>query len=163
MRAPRRAPFIVAVMTLLSVAVQPSASADTPQFPDLSHYTPANVADYEIDASTPGIHATQVVFLTPDGIRCSFSPPVAGCTGNNFPAVPPAVNGVNNIGTDQGVYSAFDGIPHSSNIKTLPPFHTLTVNGVTCGVDDKRTTACKDSQGHGFVLSPNGSGWLPQV
>lgn len=154
---------IVTVTTLLSLATQPSARADTPPFPDLSHYTPANVADFEIDASTPGIHATQVVFLTPDGIRCSFSPPVAGCTGNNFPSVPPAVNGVNNIGTDQGVYSAFDGIPQANNLKTLPPFHTLTVGGVTCGVDDKRTTACKDSQGHGFILSPNGSGWLPHL
>ncbi|SPM39834.1 hypothetical protein MNAB215_2027, partial [Mycobacterium numidiamassiliense] len=25
------------------------------------------------------------------------------------------------------------------------------------------TTACKDPQGHGFVLSPRGSGWLPHV
>ena len=114
MRALRRAPFIVTVMTLLSIAFESSAWADPPSFPDMSHYTPANVTDYEIDASTPGIHATQVVFLTPDSIRCSFNPPVAGCTGNNFPAVPPAVNGVNNIGTDQGIYSAFDGIPDSS-------------------------------------------------
>lgn len=150
-------------MTPLAVASQPIALADTPPFPDLSHYTPANVADYEIDASTPGIHATQVVFLTPDNIRCSFSPPVAGCTGNNFPSVPPASKGVNNIGTDQGVYSTFDGISHPSNIKTLPPFHTLTVDGVTCGVDDKHTTACKDAQGRGFILSPNGSGWIPEV
>jgi len=129
----------------------------------MSHYTPANVTDYTIDASTPGIHATQVVFLTPDGIVCSFAdPPAAGCSGNNFPGVPPASPPggtlVNAIGTGWPLQPTNSPLPHASNLKTLPPFHTLTVNGVTCGVDAARTTACKDSQGHGFVLSPNGSG-----
>ncbi|QCR71458.1 hypothetical protein FCV17_06315 [Mycobacterium avium subsp. hominissuis] len=32
-----------------------------------------------------------------------------------------------------------------------------------CGVDNSGTTACKDPQGRGFVLSPHGSGWLPHV
>ncbi|MBZ4620668.1 hypothetical protein GBO18_12020, partial [Mycobacterium avium subsp. hominissuis] len=36
-------------------------------------------------------------------------------------------------------------------------------DGVVCGVDDSGTTACKDPQGRGFVLSPHGSGWLPHV
>ncbi|KIU17762.1 hypothetical protein TL10_05640 [Mycolicibacterium llatzerense] len=151
-------------MMLVGMASQPSAWADPPTFPDMSRYTPVNSVDYEVDASTPGIHARQVVFLTPDGITCDFMmPPAAICTGNNFPSVPPATTGLNSIGTDYGLAPIGSGIPQTNNLRTLPPFHTLTVNGVTCGVDDKRTTACKDSQGHGFVLSPNGSGWLPQV
>lgn len=160
---PGTAITFMAVAALCTTA-PPQSWADAPKFPDMSHYTPANVADYEIDASTPGIHATQVVFLTPDGITCNFmTPPSAGCTGNNFPAVTPASIGVNSIGTDYELDQIGSGIPHASNLKTLPPFHTLTVDGITCGVDDARTTACKDSQGHGFVLSPKGSGWLPQV
>lgn len=112
---------IVTVMAVLSVAAQPTAWADTPPFPDLNHYTPANVADYEVDASTPGIHATQVVFLTPDGITCDFmAPPAAICTGNNFPSVLPAATGVNSIGTDYGLAQVGSGIPKTSNIKTLP-------------------------------------------
>jgi hypothetical protein len=164
MRALPRASFIVAVMTLLSSAAHPSAWADPPPFPDMSRYVPVDAADYEVDASTPGIHTTQVIFLTPDGITCDFmTPPAAICTGNNFPSVPPATVGVNSIGTDYGLAAIGSGIPQRTNLKTLPPFHTLTVNGVICGVDDKRTTACKDPQGRGFVLSPNGSAWLPRV
>jgi|KBSSwiStaDraftv2_1062776.scaffolds.fasta_scaffold882905_1 hypothetical protein len=168
MRALPRASFIVTVLTLLSFASQPSAWADPPTFPDLGHYTPANVADYEIDASTPGIHATQIVFLTPDNIVCAFSsPPGVGCSGNNFPAVPPASPPggalTNSIGTESPLQPTNSPLPHGSNLKTLPPFHTLTVNGVTCGVDDARMTACKGVQGHGFVLSPNGSAWLPNI
>jgi hypothetical protein len=30
-------------------------------------------------------------------------------------------------------------------------------------VDNAGTTACKDPQGRGFVLSPRGSAWLPHV
>jgi len=47
--------------------------------------------------------------------------------------------------------------------KQLPAFHTIIVNGVTCGVDDKKMTACKDPQGRGFILSPAWSGWLPNL
>src|SRR5882757_9154285 len=43
------------------------------------------------------------------------------------------------------------------------PFHSITFNGATCGVDDSGTTACEDSQGRGFILSPAWSGWLPKV
>ncbi|MBS9535178.1 hypothetical protein KIH27_16445 [Mycobacterium sp. M1] len=52
---------------------------------------------------------------------------------------------------------------HDQPIKTLPPFHSIALGGVICGVDDAGTTACKDPQGRGFVLSPKGSGWLPHV
>lgn len=107
-------------------------------------------------------------FVTPDGISCTFSraPAAAGCTGNNFPSDRPAAanppEGVNSIRTDAGLRQT--NTPIASEIgpsfKTLPPFHTLTVDGVMCGVDDAQTTACKDPQGRAFVLSPRGSGWL---
>jgi hypothetical protein len=171
-------PTLVAIAALgLLVAGSPAPShAQTPRFPDLSGYTPVNVANYEVDTTTPGIPSQAVFFLTPDGIICSIDPQGAGCTGNNFPAVPPVANSydgrvVNSIGTDTGLNSTNapigtggpHGTAHGNPVKTLPPFHSITLDGVVCGVDDVRTTACKDAQGRGFVLSPKGSGWLPHV
>ncbi|MGC7358062.1 hypothetical protein RA989_19565, partial [Mycobacteroides abscessus subsp. massiliense] len=52
---------------------------------------------------------------------------------------------------------------HERQDPTLPAYHSITVNGVICGVDDKGTTACKDPQGRGFVLSKQGSGWIPKI
>lgn len=48
-------------------------------------------------------------------------------------------------------------------IKTLAPQHSITVDAAVCGVNDDKTTVCKDPLCSGFVLSPNGSGWLPHV
>lgn len=157
----------VAPATFVLVAFaccRPESSTDTMRFPDLANYTPVDVAGFQVDASTPGHRATQVVFLTPDGITCAFSvPAAAGCTGNNFPGVPPAAAGVNSIATNSALDTTNAPIARTPALKTLPPLHTLTVNGVTCGVDDKRTTACKDSQGRGFVMSTKGTTWLPHV
>jgi hypothetical protein len=155
----------VAAVGLLAVGCCRSEShATTPQFPDFSKYAPVDVADYRVDSSSPGHPGTQVVFLTPDGITCAFSTPAsAGCAGNTFPAVSAAESGVNSIGTDTPMDTTNAPIAHGRTTKTLPPFHTITVDGVVCGVDDARTTACKDTRGRGFVLSPNGSGWLPHV
>jgi hypothetical protein len=152
----------VALLVLLVAGCCRSEShADTPQFPDLSKYTPVDAADYRLDASTPGHPGSQVVFLTPDGITCAFSTPAsAGCTGNNFPGVPPAAAGVNSISTDSKLDTTNAPIARTTTTKTLLPFHTITVDGVVCGVDDARTTACKDGHDRGFVLSANGSGWL---
>lgn len=160
----------LAALAVFGAAPQPQSWADAPPYPDMSHYTPAKVTDYEIDASTPGINATQVFFRTPDGIVCAFSDPsLAGCWGNNFPGVPPASPPggalVNAIGVGWPLQPTGASVPQASKLntlRTLPPFHTLTVNGVTCGVDDARTTACKDSEGRGFILSPNGSGSFPK-
>jgi hypothetical protein len=171
-------PTLVAIAALgLLVGGSPArAHADTPRFPDLGGYTPANVADYEVDTTTPGIPSQAVFFLTPDGIICSVDPQGAGCTGNNFPAVPPVANSydgrvVNAVGTDTGLNTTNapigtggpHGTAHGNPVKTLPPLHSITVGGVVCGVDGSGTTACKDPQGRGFVLSPKGSGWLPHV
>lgn len=157
-----------------ALAVVP-AYADQPSFPDLSKYTPVNTADYTLDSSTPGIPSNLVVFLTPDGIPCNFVVDQAQCTGNNFPSVPPVatdpakgLNGANWIGTSTGLKKT--GNPtitgntyRGQQIKTLPPFHSIAFNGMVCGVDDARTTACKDGNGQGFILSPQWSGWLPKV
>lgn len=152
-----------------------TAHADPPSFPDLSGYTPANIKDYEISVPNPGRPPDPTVyFLTPDGIVCKFTLDQAACSGNNLPSIPPApsnpeagMNGVNWIGTTSGLNQTSGGEPsrvvNGQPIKTLPPSHSLTVNGFICGVDNSGTTACKDPQGRGFVLSPRGSGWLPHV
>lgn len=158
-----------AVCTAAAVISACSAHADPPRFPDLGSYLPANAADYRVDASTPGIPATQVFFLTPDGIICSFLSGQAQCTGNNLPGIPPASPAsdgsqrVNWIGTASRLQQITPSGPTPNGVKTLPPSHSITVDGVICGVDNSGMTACKDPQGRGFVLSPKGSGWLPHV
>ncbi|ETA98232.1 hypothetical protein MAV3388_01525 [Mycobacterium avium subsp. hominissuis 3388] len=148
-----------------------TAHADPAGFPDLSGYTPANVTDYTIGLPNTGrAPLTTVYFLTPDGITCDFFSGEAQCTGNNFPAIPPATGTgtVNAIGTSSGLAQSGDPIApngqvYGHSLNTLPPFHSITVDGVVCGVDNSRTTACKDPQDRGFVLSPHGSAWLQHV
>ena len=152
-----------------------TAHADPPKFPDLSGYAPVNVNDYDISISNPGQPPDQTVyFLTPDGVICSFISGEALCRGNNLPSIPPApsnpnagITGVNWIGTTTGIKQTNEGeqsrVISGQPIKTLPPSHSITVNGIICGVDNSGTTACKDPQDRGFVLSPKGSGWLPHV
>jgi hypothetical protein len=166
---------VAAIGASIAVAGAIPAHAEPPKFPDLSGYTPANAADYTIDTTTPGIPSNMVVFLTPDGIPCDFVIDQAQCTGNNFPAVPPVkadpargLNGANWVGTSTGLKKTGDPITTGTTlrdqpIKTLPPFHSIAFNGMICGVNDARTTACKDAQGQGFILSPSWSGWLPKV
>lgn len=150
-----------------------SAHADPPTFPDISNYTAVNSSDYAIETTTPGHPGIGTYFLTPDGIVCGFSPgETVGCTGNNFPNVPPqewkpeaGITGVNSIDTVSGLSAtnapiSMDGTVHGHPVKTLPPFHSITVDGITCGVDDEKTTACRDAQGRGFILSPAWSGKL---
>jgi hypothetical protein len=157
--------------TALSVC---TAQADTPRFPDLAADTPVNIEDYGIDTTTPGMPSSEIYFVTPDGVICNITATQAQCSGNNLPAIPPAVsdpsrnlNRVNWIGTVTGLKQTTEGaIPNPFNgqtIKTLPPRHSIAAYGSICGVDDRGTTACKDSKGRGFVLSPQGSGWLPKV
>lgn len=155
----------------------PPKSADAERFPNMDNYTPANPDDYTQELDNPGRPEKLTVyqFNTPDGIGCGFGqPPSAGCSGNNLPAIPPAMcdpdtrrYNYNSMSTSQGLRQWADSLPtchtNTSGAKTLPPFHTLTVYGVTCGVDDKGTTACKDPQGRAFVLSPAWSGWIPKV
>ena len=125
---------VAAVGLLAAGCCRSESHATTPQFPDFSNYTPVDVADYRVDSSSPGHPGTQVVFLTPDGITCAFSTPAsAGCTGNTFPAVSAAESGVNSIGTDTPLDTTNAPIAHSKAMKTLPPFHTITVDGWCAG------------------------------
>jgi hypothetical protein len=148
-----------------------TAHADSPVFPDLGGYTPVNASNYTIALPNTGrAPVSQVFFLTPDGIACSFSSPAsAGCTGDNIPGVAPQdKNPYTFVGTESGIQPATstpyaNGTVQEHRIQTLPPLHSITVNGVICGVDNAGTTACKDTQGRAFVLSPQGSGWLPHV
>lgn len=164
---------VVTVVASASVVGACTAHADPGKVPDLSGYTQVDPHEYAIDTSTPGIHSTGTYFLTPDGIICGFSnPPGAACSGNNFPNIAPVAQSegglrVNGIGTDFPLQETTtplgtDGRVHDQPLKTLPPFHSITVDGVTCGVDNARGTACKDGQGHGFMLSPAWTGLLPR-
>lgn len=159
---------------------EPLKPSDTNRFPDVSGYTPVDPEDYERQLDNPGRPEKMVgyYFNTPDGVWCTFSQfPSAACTGNNLPGIPPAkcdaarrTYAINTISTDRGLSKTSGSSCNNESsekseswTKVLPPFHTLTVYGVTCGVDDKKTTACRDPQGRGFVLSPSWSGWLPHV
>ena len=150
-----------------------TAHAGPPKFPDISDYTAVDASDYAMDTTTPGHPSMGTYFRTPDGIMCGFSRGEAvGCTGNNFPNVPPqkwnpsaGITGVNSIDTVSGLSAtnaplSMDGKIHGHQVKTLPPFHSITVDGMTCGVDDAKMTACRDQQGRGFILSPDWSGGL---
>jgi hypothetical protein len=163
--------LIIAAGLVSSVVTSCAAHADTPAFPDFSAYAAVNVQDYTIAVPNTGrAPINTVYFLSPNGITCGFFSGAAQCTGNNFPAVPPATgaSNVNVIDTTTGLGQTNDPVAPDGNVyghplKTLPPQHSITVEGVICGVDNAGTTACKDPRGHGFVLSPRGSGWLPHV
>lgn len=163
----------------LPVAGCPTEShAQPPAFPDLGSYTPVNVADYSIELSNAGRPQTssRVYFLTPDGNACVIDPASADCTGNNFAGVPPdtetsaqGAHGANWIGTNTPLQQT--GTPVASDdhtvqghpVRPLPALHSLTVGGTICGVDNASTTACKDPQGRGFIISPQGTFSLPHV
>ncbi len=161
-------------VTSLCVIAQPLARADSPKFPDLDAFTPVDIADYLIDTTSPGHPSSGTYFVTPEGVVCNFTSLQVQCRSNNFPSIPPAVsdpvrnlNRINWIGTVTGLKQTNEGpvgtTVHGQLLKTLPPLHSISVFGATCGVDDAGTTSCKDSNGHGFILSPTWSGWLPHV
>ncbi|MGL5445669.1 MAG: hypothetical protein ACRDDJ_24845 [[Mycobacterium] stephanolepidis] len=151
-----------------------NAAAEPLKFPDISGYVAVNIQDFDIPLVTPGRQPIAAYyFRTPDGIACRFfEPPSASCLGNNFPGVPPApsdpakgINGLNAISTNSGLTQINETLTAEtvSHYPLLPANHSITVNGVVCGVDDNGTTACKDPQGRGFILSKRGSGWIPKV
>ncbi len=154
---------------LLIGSCGPKSRADTPKFPDIDTYAPVDISAYNLPITTAGRKPFDAYyFTTPDGITCNFISGQAQCRGNNFPSIPPASPSatggerVNWISTG----SQLKGIPASDTSQpgpTLPPFHSISVSGSICGVDDKGTTACKDAKGRGFILSPTWSGWLPKV
>ena len=174
MNATWRTASIVAVLCLLGDGSVAESRADTPRFPDIDSYTPVDVRDYTVALSNPGRPPIEnAYFATPTGITCNFRAGgggisgIAGCTADHLPGIDSAGR-YTFIGTTAGVQAQstnpfVDGSIQGHKLNVLPPFHSITVGGITCGVDDRGTTACKDPQGRGFVLSPQGSGWLPEV
>ncbi len=168
----RGAVAVIAAATLFSWTYCSPASADAPRFPNIDSYSPVDIADYNRPITTPRRDPFDAYyFVTPDGVTCNFLSGQAQCLGNNFPGVAPAessetpgVQTENWIGTATGLKQTSSRIhaPRPS-FKALLPFHSIIVDGVICGVDDKGTTACKDGEGRGFILSPAWSGWLPKV
>lgn len=170
----RWVPAVAAAVSLGTAIHLPNAQADIPAFPDLSGYTPVNVQDYAIALPNPGRTPIEdVAFVTPEGVQCSFLPGVggtqgsAGCTSDHFPgavtdgpyAYIDTISGIQTAGSTP--YA--DGSVQGHKISVLPPFHSISVEGMICGVDDNGTTACKDPQGRGFILSSSWSGWLPKI
>lgn len=146
-----------------------TAKAEPPKFPDMSSYAPVNAEDYVISLPNVGREPIKkVYFVTPDGIHCSFLGQSAGCTGNIPGVSAKDKNPYTDIGTDSGVQPMgstpfVDGKIQGHELKSLPPLHSLTSGGVTCGVDGKGTTACKDSKQRGFIISQDGTSWFPHV
>ena len=157
-----------------SIHSELSRSVEPGKFPDLSGYVPVGPDEYKWESDNPGRpnKITTYGFSTPDGIRCTYGEsPSASCVGNNLPGIESArcdpqegIYEENAIGTNSEPRKVTDtGCVTKASAKVLPPFHTLTVFGATCGVDDKKMTACKDPRGRGFVLSPSWSGWIPKL
>lgn len=169
----RRTTVVTAMLGVcIAAGCGSESAADTPAFPDMGDWTAVDVKDYEVDLTTPGRSNSGIFFKTPDGVVCGLNgyPPGAGCSGPELPGLPPATNDYSAVTIDtlKGIGdtnspASQDGKVHGNPVNTLPPFHTITADGTICGVDDAGTTACKDAEGHGFVLSPQGSRYLPKV
>jgi len=178
----RRTTTLIAAMSLAAISAMTGCRtvthADPPTFPNLTNYAPVSIGDYAIEIPNPGRgSSSEVFFLTPDGNACTLVNSGAECTGNNFPGIPavpqdPArgLVGVNGIRTDIGLQptnapvAAADNTVMGHPIRPLPPLHSIAFNGAICGVDNAGTTACKDAQGRGFLISPQqGTVWLPHV
>jgi hypothetical protein len=177
-----RQALVIASAMACFVPTNRTAHAEPPSFPDLSGFTPENVADYVIAAANtgrgepiPSVYFLGPVYPAPHNrehdIACDFISRAAQCSWHDFPPIPSSAGGneVHWITTDSGrkeANSSIDG-GHKINghlIKYLPLRHSIALDGVICGVTDARITACKDSQGRGFTLTPDGhDDWLPHV
>ncbi len=158
------------VTAFLAVLCACHANAEPPKFPDLNSYAAVNVDEYVILLPNVGREPIRAVyFLTPDGIRCGFLSGSAGCTGDNIPGVAEKdKNPYTYVSTGSGIEPTAstpykNGQIQGHELKPLPPRHSISVEGSICGVDDAGTTACKGSDGGGFVLSKLGSTWFPKV
>lgn len=153
-------------VTAMSACTQSHAD---PTFPDPSGYQRVNVFDYGIELPNPQRDPTTAIyFLTPEGIPCNFHTGSVECIGN-IPGVPDSdKNPFTSVSTDSGIRAATttpysDGSVQGHPLKPLPPLQALAAGGTFCGVDSSGATACKDSRGRGFVISQQGTRWLPHV
>lgn len=141
-----------------------------PAFPDLSSYARANSSDYAVAILNfhPHDPTNAIYFLTPDGIPCNFHTDSVECIGNIPGVADNDKNRYTSISTASGIKAAgstpySNGTVQGQPIRTLPALQSLAVAGDTCGVDSAGTAACKDFQGRGFVISQQGTRWLPHV
>lgn len=160
---------LLTAMTLMFLCPA-TATAEPPKFPDMSMYEHVNTDEYVIPLPNVGSDPIEAVyFTTPDGIHCNFLNASAVCTGDNIPGVSAKdKDPYTYVATGSGIQPTastpfVDGKLQGHEINVLPANHSITVDGATCGVDDKGTTACKDAKGRGFVLSKGGSTWFPKV
>ena len=132
-------------------------SASTPAFPDFGGYTPVDAKAYF--QSRP--YFGGIMFSTPDGLSCDHNamnslndPNVVSltCTGPR-PDQGPG-NWKVRVTTDRAatVDRASNNPPEGGPYPLVPARHTITYEGIFCGVDADGTTACRIG-GHGFVLT----------
>lgn len=168
MRTLRRVLTAAAATLIVATSACTQSHAD-PAFPDPSGYPRVNVYDYGIALANPQRDPTTAIyFLTPDGIPCNFHTGSIECIGN-VPGVPDNdKNPFTSVSTDTGIRAATstpytNGSIQGHPLKALPPLQALAAGGTFCGVDGSGATACKDSNGRGFVISQQGTRWLPHV
>lgn len=164
-RVSRRIMIAVAATSLIATCACTKSHADS-VFPHPSGYPRVNVFDYGIALPNPPHDPTNAIyFLTPEGIPCNFHTGSVAC----IPGVPDnAKNPYTSVSTGSGIQAATstpysDGSIQGHPLKALPPQQALAAGGTFCGVDASGATACKDSQGRGFVISQQGTRWLPHV
>jgi hypothetical protein len=162
----------LAVATALSATAlgcHPQAHADPPPFPNLDSFAPVRAQDFSVRLPLhPHDPTSTLYFVTPQGVACNFLTGSVACAGN-VPGVAPAdaspftavstANGVQAVASTPYSNGTIEGLP----IQPLPSAHSLAGGGSICGVDNTGTTACKDSKRRGFVISPRGTAWLPNV
>jgi len=160
---------IIATGVIAATACGTQSHAD-PVFPDLSSYAKANSSDYAITTPDFNPHnpTNAIFFLTPDGISCNFHTGSVECVGNIPGVAGNDKNPYTSVSTDSGIKAAtstpyVNGTFQGQPIRTLPPLQSIVVGGDFCGVDSAGSTACKDPQGRGFVISQQGTHWLPHV
>jgi hypothetical protein len=124
-------------------------------FPDMSGYTEADHAPYQVS----GPPSSGANLLTPDGMTCWLSsypmPEYASvsCFGPR-PDKGPGIWDVDATRKGQGTVVQQPNPPTDLHPAPLAPMHVLHYEpDVFCGVDDKGMTACRVGD-HGFVLTP---------
>lgn len=170
MTTPRMIVAVAAVGLIAASACSSTPSHADPVFPDLSSNASANPSDYSV--TIPNFHphdpTNAIYFLTPEGIPCNFHTDSVECIGNIPGVAGNDKNPYTSVSTASGI-KATPSTPYSNGsiqgqpIRPLPPMQSITVAGDLCGVDGAGSTACKDFQGRGFVISQQGARWVPHV
>ncbi|MUL44339.1 hypothetical protein FZI85_16555 [Mycobacterium sp. CBMA293] len=171
----RTVSVVAGVLTALAGA--PAATAEPPNFPDLSNF---GVETNSHQTTDEGTSRVLVKFSTPDGLSCGMGAlgglapsvrcygPVPGIEDRTLKIDPNAATpcdfGVAVVYTaNRGAISSYRGDCPTDLAGGAPlaPGQKVTLGTATCGVVPGGITACIDKAdgGHGFVLQPAGS-WV---